>query len=297
MGKPFVGRAAFDALKNIPIHSFQVDDASSIPFASVDLTKEGSYDPSVPHRHNYCEVFLFENGGGHHHIDFHTFSIEDHSAHFVSPGQVHQMQRTNTSSGSVLLFSRDFYSLNRPGLRPYPFLNNAIAKPVLPLDKVEFQVLHELVLAMREEQALSDPQSDELTQTYLNTFLIRCKRLFSQDKNVPHATNDSLSFRFKQLIEEHFLQIHSVAEYAEKLRCSEKQLAGSTKKELGVAPKELISDRMLLEAKRLVLYTDHSFQEIAFFLNYTDASHFARFFKGRTGFSPGQFRERGQKRP
>ncbi|MBL4709930.1 MAG: hypothetical protein JKY48_15970, partial [Flavobacteriales bacterium] len=61
-------------MKNIPIHNFLVDDESSIPFQLVQLTKEGTYDTSIPHRHNYYEVFIFEVGGSQHYIDFHTFS-------------------------------------------------------------------------------------------------------------------------------------------------------------------------------------------------------------------------------
>jgi AraC-like DNA-binding protein len=284
-------------VKNIPIHSFLVDDESSIPFQLVQLTKEGSYDTSVPHRHNYYEVFIFEIGGGEHNIDFRTFPLQNHSIHFVSPGQVHNVIRKEDSNGFVVLFSRDFYSSNQQRLRQFPFLNNNSTEPILNLSKEEFSILRELITNIKRELKLEYPESNELIKAYLNTFLIHCKRFYNTNEAQKTFSNDSLSFIFKHMIEENYLQIHSVSDYAKKLNCSEKQLATATKKELGVSPKVLIDERIILEAKRLVLHTMHSLQEIAFFLNYTDASHFAKFFKSKTGVSPGQFRENGEKYP
>ena len=282
-------------MENFPIHNFLIDDESSIPFQLVELTKEGSYDTSVPHRHNYYEVFIFEEGGGEHNIDFQSFSIKSQSIHFVSPGQVHNVVRTNQSKGYVILFSRDFFPSGQSRLREFPFLNNNSEKPILNLNLQNFNILQSLIASILSEQNTSDSFGKDLIKSYLNTFLIHCKRLFSLTINTNALNNDSVSFNFKQLIEEYYLQIHNVSEYAHMLNCSEKQLSSASKKELGVSPKELIYNRIILEAKRLVLYTNHSFQEIAFFLNYQDASHFAKFFKSKTGHSPSYFRENGKK--
>lgn len=279
---------------NIPIHSFLSDDESSIAFQLVALTKEGSYDTSVPHRHNYYEVFIFEEGGGEHNIDFQTFPIQSLSIHFVSPGQVHNVVRTEHSKGFVLLFSREFYSAGQLQLRQFPFLNNNSQKPILNLDKHSFALLSLLVNSMQIEQNTNDSNGEDLIKSYLNTFLIHCKRFFSETDIAALQPLDSLSFKYKQLIEEHYLKIHTVNEYTQILNCSEKQLSSACKKELGVSPKDLIYNRIILEAKRLVLHTNHSFQEIAYFLNYQDASHFAKFFKAKTSHSPSYFRENGK---
>lgn len=277
-------------MQNIPIHAFLKDDASSIPFQLVQLTKEGSYDTSVPHRHNYYEIFFFEVGGGEHHVDFKTFPIQHKSVHFVSPGQVHQIVRTDQSKGYVVLFSREFYSANPQKLRSFPFLNNNSNKPILNLDETDFSKLEELVLKMHAEQEGEATFTKELIKAYLNAFLVLCKRFFNEDPE-DHQKVETLSYRFKQLIEEHYLNTHDVASYAELLNSSERQLATATKKELGKSPKNLIDERIVLEAKRLVKHTDHSFQEIAFFLNFNDSSHFAKFFKTKVGCSPTEYRE------
>lgn len=281
-------------MKNIPIHDYLADDESSIPFQLVQLTKEGSYDTSIPHRHNYYEVFIFDIGGGKHNIDFQSFSIENNSVHFVSPGQVHNVNRKANSKGFVILFSRDFYSSNQQRLKQFPFLNNNSKEPILNLKQKEFGILNDLINSIQSEQHSDNSFANDLIQAYLNTFLIHCKRYFSDENKPQLLANDSLSFRFKQLIEESYLLLHNVSGYADLLNCSEKQLSSATKKEVGLTPKALIDERITLEAKRLVMHTNYSFQEIAFFLNYTDASHFAKFFKSRTGDSPGQYREKGK---
>lgn len=282
-------------MEYIPIHGFLVDDESSIPFQLTQLTKAGSYDTSIPHRHNYYEVFVFEVGGGDHHIDFQTFPIQNRSIHFVSPGQVHNIVRKEGSKGVVILFSRDFYPFNQDKLKQFPFLNNNSLEPILNLNENEFDILLDLTMNMQTELQSTNQYADDLIQVYLNTFLIHCKRYFNCNQITHLYSSDSLSFRYKQLIEEYYLKVHVVSEYAEMLSISEKQLASATKKELGISPKELIYDRIILEAKRLVLYTNYSFQEIAFFLNYNDASHFAKFFKSKTGYAPSNFRINGKK--
>jgi AraC-like DNA-binding protein len=282
-------------MKPIPIHDFQVDDESSVPFQLIQLTKKGSYDTSVPHRHNYYEVFIFERGGGTHRIDFTGFEIQSQSVHFVSPGQVHCVDRNEHSAGFVMLFSRDFYSKDPGRLFEFPFLNNNSEAPILNLDENEFDKLHQLILSIQEEKQGTAELAKELIQSQLNTFLIYSKRFFDQKGGGKVVLKDSLSYRFKQLVEKSYRENHNVSEYAALLSVSEKQLATATKKELGRTPKDIIHHRILLEAKRLVLHTTYSFQEIAFFLNYADAAHFSKFFKGKTGISPGQFRDKGEK--
>ena len=208
---------------------------------------------------------------------------------------MHNVVRKEDSKGFVLLFSREFYSSNQQQLNQFPFLNNNSQEPILNLKPQYFEPLNALVTTILSEQNSDDLMANELIKAYLNTFLIHCKRFFNENKEQVLSSKGSLYYKFRQLIEENYLQIHSVAEYANRLNSSERQLATATKKKSGLTPKALIDERITLEAKRLVRYTSYSLQEIAFFLNYTDASHFAKFFKSKTGDTPGEYREKGKK--
>ena len=114
-------------MQNIPIHDFSSDDATSVNFKYISLDARSGYDTTMPHRHNYYEILFFAIGGGQHVIDFKEFPIEDNSIHFISPGQVHQLKRAQSSQGTILIFSRDEYYINAPAadsLFNFPFMNN-----------------------------------------------------------------------------------------------------------------------------------------------------------------------------
>lgn len=283
---------------SIPIYDFTVDDASSIPFEVIPLEEKKSYDPSLHHRHNYYEIFLFVKGGGEHHIDFKTFDIQSGSVHFLSPGQVHLVQRALGSYGYVIFFSRDFYSLNLQNkdiLFELPFLNNNTANPILNLDAVSSEIIKGLFESLMKEFSSKGAANEGIIRSYLNIVMLKCKELYlAQNQNVisnSHPVN-KLVHQYKVLVEKNFGKLHLVKDYAEMLATSPEYLTEATKKLLGKPASELISDRIVLEAKRLLLYSDLSNKEIAHVLNYDDPSYFSRFLKNKLGMSPSEFRTR-----
>lgn len=277
---------------NIPIHNFSVDNASSEPFQLIALEAWSEYDASVPHRHNYYEIFLFEKGGGFHEIDFKKIPINDRSIHFVSPGQVHKVERELNANGHLILFSREFFysnSVNRKSLFEIPFLNNNFSEPIINLSESDYNQLLGLITSMKQEYGNEQEYQQEVIQSYLNVLILNCKRLF--DKQVtgigiyPKTVQE-----FRRLLENDFDKNHQVADYAEKLNISAKQLSAITKNTVGKTALEMIHTRIVLEAKRLLKYSDHSIKEISFFLNFDDPSHFGKFFKSRVAVTPKAYR-------
>jgi AraC-like DNA-binding protein len=97
-------------------------------------------------------------------------------------------------------------------------------------------------------------------------------------------------YAFNQLVDHRFKEIHQVKEYAELLGESPVVLNRAVKSLTGKTPGELIVERLILEAKRLLLYSDLSNKEVAYKLNYEDPSYFARIFRKKTGNTPSEFR-------
>ena len=95
---------------------------------------------------------------------------------------------------------------------------------------------------------------------------------------------------FNLLVEEHFKSEHSVAFYADKLHKSPKTLSNSFAK-LSRSPLQIIHQRIILEAKRLLTYSNKSAKEIAFEVGFEDASHLSRLFKKHTNLSPSEFKK------
>jgi len=288
--------------EQIPIHDFTSDDESSIAFELELLEHRESYDTSVPHRHNYYEIFLFIKGGGTHEIDFEVFPIESESVHFVSPGQVHRVNRELNSFGYVLFFSRDFYYLNLPNkniLYELPFLNNNTSEPILNLNANGFQIFSELFEKIENEYGSDNDLKESVIRSYLNIILLKSKSFFDQLKGDPDSQDNpssKLVYDFKILAEKNYRKLHLVKEYAVLLSTTPEQLNEETKKITGKTASDVISDRIILESKRLLMYSEFSNKEIAYFLNYEDPSYFSRFFKNKIGTSPTEFRENLRKK-
>ncbi len=280
--------------QEIPIHDFSTDDESSIPFKIISLNTLGHYDTTVPHRHNYYEIFILFKGGGTHEIDFIIYPLENNCIHYVSPGQVHQVKRELDTFGYVILFSRDFYSIvaeKKDLLFDLPFLNNNGAKPVFNISEEEMSVIKPILKTMEEESKSNLIHNHEIIRSYLNVILLQSNRFYTnQNPEINNSNSDTLYNRFRILLEKKFSKLHKVKEFAEELGTSEKTLNEHCKKITGKTASEHIYNRIILEAKRLLKHSDQSTKEIAFFLNFHDPAHFNKFFRKQTGKSPGDFR-------
>jgi AraC-like DNA-binding protein len=94
------------------------------------------------------------------------------------------------------------------------------------------------------------------------------------------------------LVEEHFKKYRKVADYAGLMHRSPKTIANIFAMQGEKSPLEIIHDRLLLEAKRLLLYTEKSSKEIGWELGFEDPSQFNRFFKKQITLPPREFREK-----
>ncbi len=285
------------ASREIPIHAFQRDDSSSIPLKLEILEHRNNYDTSIPHRHNYYEIFFFEKGGGVHMVDFEELDIQNRSVHFVSPGQVHHVRRALDSNGYVIMFSRDFFYFNlehKDILEEMPFLNNKTSKPLISLEAGLYDEFLQLFNYFKKEYFGENSLKKDILRSYLNIMLLKCKSRF-EETAIPDESPDNaarqLVNNFRNLLEQNFTEIHLVNDYANQLNVTPNYLNDTTKKVIGKTASELIQNRVALEAKRLLLHSSLTNKEIAYFLHFSDPSYFSRFFKKHTGLSPNDFKK------
>jgi AraC-like DNA-binding protein len=280
----------------IPSYELSRGDDLSLPFKYLPLDRtEGRYHASEPHRHNYYEIFYFERGGGEHDIDFQSYEIRDHSIHFVTPGQVHQIRRAPGSYGHIVLFTAEFYalSLNHRDLRSdVPFLIPGPPRPVLHPDEAGRGLFLQTIGLIEQEFASDHSYREEMLRSYLNIFLLHARRMFVMNgvELDDHPEHELIS-RLRALIERSFTTQHAPSAYAEMLSVSQNHLNSTVRMMLGTTISGLINDRIVLEAKRLLYHTELSIKEIAYALNYDDPSYFTRFFRKHSGATPQEFRE------
>ncbi|MES2701759.1 MAG: helix-turn-helix transcriptional regulator [Bacteroidota bacterium] len=280
----------------IPIHDFAKDTRDSVPFRFIPLGALTHYDFSLPHRHNYYEIFFFTKGGGSHFIDFVEYPIHDNTIHFVSPGQVHTLRRADNSYGSIILFSRDFFHAAADGphtLFSFPFLNNS-RNPLLLTTKEEFEGFAPILHQVQNESDRNSEVYAEIIRSYIKVVLLKCLQLF-ETKYPDHKLKQGTVFNsLREMIEKEYRTQRQPAYYADKLHITEKKLNAICKDNSGESVGDYIRSRITLEAKRLLINTDHNIKEIAGFLGFDDPSYFNRFFRTNAGLTAGDFRKSGK---
>jgi AraC-like DNA-binding protein len=127
----------------------------------------------------------------------------------------------------------------------------------------------------------------------LKRFIIKCTRLAKQQfaEQASSVSEFDLVRNFSMLVDKNFRNLHRVNEYADLLNKSSKTLSNAFKALGEKSPLQIIHERIILEAKKLLIYTDKSAKEIAFELGFTDPVQFARLFKNETGYAPVEFKK------
>ena len=196
---------------------------------------------------------------------------------------------------NVIQFNRQFYCIEENdelGCRGLLFFGEShVPKIIIPEEKVrQYQLLWEVFLMEMDEH---DTFKLEMLKSLLQQFLILCIRTYKrQNHNLPTDNiNVGLIREYNYLVEKNYKMYTKVSDYARMLHKSPKTLANIFKKYIDKTPLQIINDRRLLEAKRMLKYTDATIQEISFELNFKDLTSFSHFFNSRTGQSPSAFRD------
>jgi AraC-like DNA-binding protein len=165
--------------------------------------------------------------------------------------------------------------------------------PILKLDKNQFEEFNMLIQNIEKEMNPRDKDAQQIVVSYLRIFFLKLRQNFSKMVTTENEVSDSMKktmFRFSQLVDQYYNQIQHVKEYAELLGESPVQLNRAVKSVTGKTASDVIIERLILEAKRLLLFSELSNKEVAYKLNYEDPSYFARIFRKKTGLTPSAFR-------
>jgi AraC-like DNA-binding protein len=289
--------------RDIPIYNignFSSSQSSSTLYQVEPFDSTRSFKVTYPHRHdNFFEILFLISGHGTHTIDFHQHQIKPYSIFFLSPGQIHELDLSPDVRGFIFLFTADFYHFNKTDTNklyelPY-FFQESMASPLIYLvDEDERQSMLSLFKNAVEENLKNETDKIEIIRAYLDIILIFCKRKFTNTHQIDEKLQKGrlLVRKFKQLIEEKSIQNISIKQYADLLNISPSHLSEVVKSVTGRTSTDLVNDRLLLEIKRLLKYSDLTITEIAYKLNFSDQSYFAKYVKKMTEYSPKQLRDK-----
>lgn len=251
----------------------------------------------TPHRHDFYMLALFTHGTGVHSIDFVEYPIQPDSVFFMSPSQVHTWTYSDDTDGYLFFFDAAFYLVEFPARRLFdsPLFHSLAASPVVQLPAEASADIKGLFVRIYEETISASYHREDVIRSYLNILLVKLSGLvhtFKSTQLSPYALSQIQQLEL--LIEKHYLDHKNVEDYASMMALSVKQMYTLCQRALGKSPKKIIQERLLLEAKRLLVHTNQSVGQVADRLNFLDHSYFNRFFRNAIGETPENFRSRYQ---
>lgn len=260
-----------------------------------DFLNRGDFDNCSPHVHSFYEILWFKEGAGVHTIDFHEYEVKPNTIFFLSPGQIHNFDEGTGYKGYSLKMCTDFMRNESNRFLKYNVFHSFDTTPCYTINEENVQELEGIVHAIEQEIAMADAFGNiDILHSLLRIFLVKVLRHGIHDGELQLnmlKPSHQLFVNFRRLVEKDFTRIHTVQEYADSLNVAVRTLNKCVNECSSMSPLAFINDRIILEAKRMVRYTNLMVKEIAFDLGYDDPSYFVKFFKRYTGFLPSEFRE------
>jgi len=245
---------------------------------------------SKPHKHDFYLMLYIQQGGGEHIIDFHSYPITKGVFFLMTPGQIHSWNMDANTEGYIIFFTKSIYQmqLSELGVMEFPFFHSLNANPLVkPSDKS----IEPIITDLFEEFKRTNDVDKRILRTALDLVLLKLARCYTSSLPTSFHVEEIKLRKLESLIEKNFLKLKQPSDYADLMHLSPSYLNTLCKQNLNKTLSELIQERVLLEAKRLLAYTDFSVKEIADRLNFSTASYLIRYFKKHTGTTPDDFKE------
>lgn len=296
-----------------PVANYVFDDYGSTTrkfhVYPYDKTKDPRNLRHVPHRHDFFQFIWLRAGSGELECDLRRTRFRADSLFFFAPGRMHSWRHEEATKGVLVGITPEFFNAdaNYPGLiGRMPFLHDMVM-PMIALDGAAAREMDELFQRMLDEVSRPDLGLEDIIRAMMTIVLSKSrqhlKRLHEAEVAAAGASGQAglradgvypLAQRFRVALEQNFPKLLKVSDYAGLLQVSRSHLNEDLRQHTGRTASDHIHDRLLLEAKRLLVYSSFTVSEIAYQLQFQDPSYFGRFFRQRAGVSPGAFREREQ---
>ncbi|RFM27416.1 AraC family transcriptional regulator [Deminuibacter soli] len=280
----------------IPVYALDEHDATAPFMVEYREGRDDSADRTGrvmrPHRHDYYGVSLVKQGSGVHSVDFTEYRIQPGTIIFMSPGQVHHVQRgadaDNKNTQGIRIAFTAAFARNHPLLQP-----GAWETGHLQPGDAAFAQLWDMCMQLFEEYREQQSLGKRIMENYLDIVLSRIYRLLQQgaEQTLQPGSNAKMTRDFRSLVQQHFMEYRQPAAYAAMLHVSAGHLNDVVKAQTGKTASQWIAARVLLEAQRMLVHTHEPVKAIAALLQFNEVSYFYRFFKKLTQQTPEQFRE------
>lgn len=275
-----------------------VQDISTYTYKNIFSLSEIKFEKACvfkkPNQIDAYSIYWIKEGKGTYNIDFESYSFTDNVLFFLSPGQVFQVDSEKIKVAYKLIFVRDFYCIqihDEEVACNGVLFNNVYETPFVEPCDSDTKKLDFILESLIDEFNRNETAQYDMLQSYLKQFIIHSVRVKKELHIIKNDEETKLFKDFSLLVNQNFKTLHSVTDYANRLGVSPKSLTKHFQKIGFQKPSDFIKNRIVLEAKRQLIYTDDSVKQIAYDIGFNDSAYFTRFFKKATLKSPLQFKK------
>ncbi len=259
-----------------------------------ELYKNFAEALTTPHRTGFYHIIWFQKGSPTHLIDFNPIKIKNNSLLFLNKDTVQRFDKSGNFIGKAILFTDQFFCKSEADTK---FLRSSILfHDLFSVSQIQIHsnTFADLFKQMMEElHHPKDLHQEGILHNLLHNLLLLSEREKRKQnfKEIRKSADLDHVLLFRDLLDQQFKKQKQVALYAEQLSITEKRLNQATSKVLGKSPKEMIDERLMLEAKRLLAHTHESVKEIGFELGFAEPTNFIKYFRKHNHATPVEFRE------
>lgn len=242
----------------------------------------------LPHKHDFFLVVLVSKGSGTHEIDFVKHKVKPRMLFILKPGQMHHWKFSPETDGFVFFHSLSFYEGGARSVYHFPFFSTFQSTPQFILPKASFEKTEFFMRELDAEFKLNDLFREKKIRALIDMVYIELSRIHVRPSSHNKTSGKYLDklHKFELLLDKKFSEMKTASQYAARLNITEKHLNRIVRDSLNKTTTQLIAERIILEARRMLMHSGFNVNQIAAELGFADTSYFIRFFKKNSGETP-----------
>lgn len=251
------------------------------------------------HAHDFYSVILFTRGEGSITINNDNYTVRPQTICILAPNQVHSFEGLDDVEGEILFFCQDFYVEEFSFVRLLNLFSytsqtgTGVCSPCIVLSDNEYNSITSVIGSIKNEYDLYTPSNNSavLIRSHLNIMLLKLTELYEAKSGKSNSNDSILIHSLSHLIDSYYIQEQQLGFYTSAFNISESQLNELCNRHFNSSLKKILQNRLMQEARKLLLSSELSVSEIAYKLNFEDNSYFNKVFKSKTGLTPKRFRD------
>jgi AraC family transcriptional regulator, transcriptional activator of pobA len=266
-----------------------------------DYLSKHQGNATKPHIHSYYQIIWFKTGTGKHFVDFKEYDVFENAIFFIAKNQVHYFD-TGAHYKGVLIHFNEFFLVQKDAEMDFMLKCSLFKNPYQQpsccggrgIEHILDQYIHQIMAELNAQDTFAQ---EELLRIYLKAFLIQVQRRKNEFEQINGQANSGANekrmqlMEFVNLVDENYKKGYTVSGYARLMHVSTRTLSDLTGQLLNKTPSQLIQERIILEAQRLLLHSNLHVGQVGHRLGFDDPSYFVKYFKKHTAVSPSDFRK------